>query len=300
MTWLPFLVPSSGDEWERWAVDDAPKLAGIIIAVLAVRLVTGPIGRRVLGISARQAGRLRGEAPEVTERRIATVQATVTWVVTLLAGFIGIAVALDVLGVNVAPLIAGVGVAGIALGLGAQTLIKDVINGIFIIVEDQYAVGDVVRIADVSGQVVEITPRRTVLRDQDGILHTIPNSAVVVASNMTRDFSRINLNVAVAYEEDLGRVMQLINGECEALAAERPEDFLVAPKVLRVDSLGDSGVVIKVTGDVRPAKQWDLMGELRLRIKNRFDAEGVEIPYPHQTQVPWRASPPGADGEARA
>jgi small conductance mechanosensitive channel len=174
--WAPFLIPSSRDEWETWLVDDAPKLLGIVLVVLAVRLVSGPIGRRFLGGAARSAGILRGEAPEVTARRISVLQGTVTWLVTLLAGFIGVAVALDVLGVNIAPLIAGVGVAGIAIGLGAQTLIKDVINGIFIMVEDQFAVGDSIRVAGVAGTVVEITPRRTVLRDLDGNLHTVPNS----------------------------------------------------------------------------------------------------------------------------
>lgn len=286
--WSPFLIPSSADEWERWFIDDAPKLLGIVLAVIAVRVVSGPVGRKILGGAARSAGRLRGEPPEVTARRISVLEGTVTWVITLVAGFIGVAVALDVLGVNIAPLIAGVGVAGIALGLGAQTLIKDVINGIFIMVEDQYAVGDVVRIAGISGAVVEITPRRTVLRDLDGHLHTVPNSAITVATNMTRDFSRINLNVAVAYEEDLARVITIVNEECEKLARDFPDDMIIPPKVLRVDALGENGVEVKVTGDVRPARQWDLMGELRLRVKNRFAEENIEIPYPHQTHVPYR------------
>jgi small-conductance mechanosensitive channel len=295
VNWLPFLLPSTRSEWEDWLVDDAPKLLGIVVVVLAVRLFSGPVGRRLLGGAARSAGRLRGEPPEVTQRRISVIQGTVSWSITVLASFIGVAVALDVLGVNIAPLVAGVGVAGIALGLGAQTLIKDVINGIFILVEDQYAVGDVVRVAGISGSVVEITPRRTVLRDLDGHLHSIPNSSITTATNMTRDFSRINLNVTVAYEEDLGRVIKVINEECEKLAAERPGDILVTPGVLRVDALGESGIEIKVTGDVRPRTQWELMGELRLRLKSRFNAEGIEIPYPHRTYVPYRRAVPAAE-----
>jgi small conductance mechanosensitive channel len=127
-----------------------------------------------------------------------------------------------------------------------------------------------------------------VLRDLDGKLHTIPNSAITVASNMTRDFSRINLDVSVAYEEDLQRVIAIVNEECEKLAADFPDDMIIPPKVLRVDALGDSGVTVKITGDVKPSTQWNLMGELRLRVKNRFATEEIEIPYPHQTHVPFR------------
>ncbi len=164
---------------------------------------------------------------------------------------------------------------------------KDVINGFFILAEDQYRIGDVVRIGDVSGGgtvgvVEDISPRRTVLRDLDGTVHFIPNSAVVMASNMTMGFSRINMNVGVAYKEDLNRVIALINEVCDELMADFPGAMTTAPRVLRVDALGDSAVEIKILGDVRIGEQWNLMGELRLRLKNRFDKEGIEIPFPHR------------------
>jgi small conductance mechanosensitive channel len=183
--------------------------------------------------------------------------------------------------------VAGVGVAGIAIGLGTQTLVKDVINGIFILVEGQYAVGDVVQVAGVSGEVIEITPRRTVLRDVNGHVHVVPNSAITVATNMTQGFSRINLDVTVAYEEDIDRVTAVLDQVCAGLAADRAADFISTPKVVRVDNLGNDGIDLKILGDVRVFKQWELMGELRRRIKNRFDAEGIEIPYHREVQVPF-------------
>jgi small conductance mechanosensitive channel len=166
----------------------------------------------------------------------------------------------------------------------------------FILVEGQYAVGDVVNVAGVGGQVIEITPRRTVLRDQNGHVHIVPNSAITVATNMTQGFSRINLNVSVAYEEDIERVTQVINDECEKLAADFPMDIILAPKVLRVDALGADGIDIKILGDVKVFRQWDLMGELRRRLKARFDDEGIEIPYRREVLVPYGG---GAAGMAK-
>jgi small conductance mechanosensitive channel len=196
----------------------------------------------------------------------------------------------------VTTLVAGFGIIGLGIGLGAQTLVKDVINGMFILVEDQYGVGDVVSIAGVTGVVEEINPRRTVLRDLDGNVHTVPNSAIGVATNMTQQFSRINLDVGVAYEENIDRVIEVINDVCTDLVADYSGDVITPPQVLRVNALADSGVVIKILGDVRIGTQWMLMGELRRRIKNRFDEEGIEIPYPHRTMVQKGvASPPSAE-----
>lgn len=288
MKHAPFLVPSSTAEWRDWLGDDGPRLLAIVLAVVLVRLFARPVVARVLRGAGRQARRLRPEDELTVERRIKTLEGTVGWGLTLTAAFIGLALALDVVGMDATALIAGFGVAGIAVGLGAQTLIKDVINGMFILLEDQYGVGDVVRVADVSGSVVDITPRRTVLRDLDGNVHSIPNGEIRVATNMTRDFSRINLNAPIAYEEDISRAIAVINDECARLAAERPDDFIIAPSVLRVDALGENGVEIKITGDVRAGKQWELTGILRWRVHDRFAAEGISIPYPHQVQVPYR------------
>lgn len=200
-------------------------------------------------------------------------------------------------GVNVAAILAGLGIVGIAVGFGAQDLIKDVLSGIFILLENQYRVGDVVNIAGISGLVEQIGLRRTILRDLDGIVHSIPNGEIKVASNFTKEFSRINLNISVAYGENLDHVIEVINRVCKEMA-EDPKwsaDFVSTPQVLRIDNLGDSGIDIKVLGDTKPSRQWDVMGELRLRIKRTFDKEGIEIPWPH-TKVYFGNALPGIEG----
>lgn len=282
---LPFLVPTSADDWQNWIRDNGVTIVAVLVAIVVLRIFVKRVVTGVVRQAAKRAAEGRGEDIEVARRRTDTLLGTLGWLFDIMLAFVATAIVLDQLGVQVSALIAGVGVAGIAIGLAAQTLIKDVINGLFIIVEGQYVVGDVVRVADVSGQVIEITPRRTVLRDLDGNVHIVPNSAISVTTNMTQGFSRVNLNVLVAYEEDLEQVIGVINEECERLASERADDFLTTPSVLRVDALAEDGVELKVVGDVRAFKKWELMGELRRRIKDRFDRDGIEIPYRHEVQV---------------
>lgn len=198
-------------------------------------------------------------------------------------GVVALFMIVSELGVNIAPALAGLGVAGIAIGFGAQTLVKDLFNGVLILLENQYGIGDVVKVAGIVGLVEDISLRRTILRDLDGIVHSIPNSEVAVASNYTKEWSRVNMNVSVGYGEDLDRVIKVINRVGKEMA-EDPKwsgRILKAPEVLRVDEFGDSGIVIKILGDTKPLEQWDVMGELRLRLKKVFDKEGIEIPWPH-------------------
>jgi small conductance mechanosensitive channel len=190
---------------------------------------------------------------------------------------------LSVLSVPIAPVLAGFGIAGVAVGFGAQHLIRDLISGVFIIMENQYRVGDVAKVADISGLVEKITLRKTVLRDLDGIVHHIPNGEIKVASNFTRNFSRVNLNISVSYGANLDQAIRVVNRVGEELAQdENWRDIIITPpKVLRVDKLGDSGIELKILGDVKPIRQWEVMGELRLRLKKTFDIEGIVIPWPH-------------------
>jgi small conductance mechanosensitive channel len=185
--------------------------------------------------------------------------------------------------VEIGPILAGFGIAGVAVGFGAQWLIKDLIAGVFVIMENQYRVGDVVKVADVTGLVEDINMRKTVLRDLDGIVHHVPNGEIRVASNYSRHFARINLNISVAYDTDLDHAIEVINRVCKEMAGddEWKSRLKSLPQVLRVDNLGDSGIDIKILGNVQPLEQWNVMGQLRLRIKKAFDAEGIEIPWPH-------------------
>jgi small conductance mechanosensitive channel len=226
---------------------------------------------------------LRGRDEEEVKQRIETLQLALRRTVGVLLAVAVAFVILAEVGVNIAPFLAGFGIAGVAVAFAAQHLVRDVLNGLIMLAEDWYSKGDVVRVAGVSGVVEDITLRRTVLRDLDGIVHSVPNGEITVASNFTKEWSRVNLNVGVGYGEDLDRVIAVINQVGRELADDPYWGTLVLepPSVLRVDNLGDSGVEIKVLGNTRPIKQWDVMGELRLRLKRRFDQEGIEIPWPH-------------------
>jgi small-conductance mechanosensitive channel len=223
------------------------------------------------------------ESKEGLEKRTNTLVAIFKGIGRVFIVIIGIMMILPELGVDIVPLVAGFGIAGVAIGFGAQYLIRDLIAGIFIILENQYRVGDVVRVADIGGLVEEVTLRKTVLRDLDGIVHHVPNGEIRTASNFTRHFARVNLNVSVAYDTDLDHAISVINRVGKELAEDAKWRKVIKspPQVLRVDNLGDSGIDIKILGDVKPIEQWAVMGELRLRLKKAFDAEGIEIPWPH-------------------
>ena len=151
------------------------------------------------------------------------------------------------------------------------------------LLENQYRVGDVARVADIAGIVEQVNLRKTVLRDLDGIVHHVPNGEIKVASNYTRHFARVNLDISVSYGTDLDHAIRVINQVGEELAADENwgQQIKSMPQVLRVNKLGDSGIDIKIVGDVKPMQHWAVMGELRKRIKKAFDEEGIEIPWPH-------------------
>jgi small conductance mechanosensitive channel len=236
--------------------------------------------------------RTRGETKEAIKKRTDTLFSVVLGAGRFFIIIVVIFMILSELDVPIAPALAGFGIAGIAIGFGAQYLIKDLIAGTFILLENQYRVGDWVMVADISGLVEEVHLRKTVLRDFDGTVHHVPNGEIRVASNYTRKFSRINLNISVAYDTDLDHAMNVINRVGDELAADEHWGKLIkgAPRALRVNNLGDSGIDIKIVGNVNPMQQWAVMGELRLRLKKAFDAEGIEIPWPH-TKVYFGNSP---------
>jgi small conductance mechanosensitive channel len=251
----------------------------VILAVLAV-VSMGEIVPRVI---VRTLTRRPDETEDEVKKRSDTLSRVLVGTIQVFIFFIAIFMILSELQIDIAPILAGAGVVGIAIGFGAQSLVKDLVAGLFIIIENHYRVGDVVKIADVAGIVEGINLRRTVLRDLDGIVHVVPNGEIRVASNFTKDWSRVNLNISVAYGENLDHVISVINRVGQELT-EDPEwapIILKAPQVLRVDNLGESGVEIKILGDTKPIRQWDVMGELRRRLKNAFDEEGIEIPWPH-------------------
>jgi small conductance mechanosensitive channel len=182
------------------------------------------------------------------------------------------------LGFSLAPVLASVGVAGIAIGFGAQSLVKDVFSGFFILLEDQFGVGDVVRIGDHAGVVEHMTLRVTVLRNLEGEVHVIPNGYIQVVTVLTKDWARAVVDVTVAYKEDLDRVFQLLQKVGARLAKDWPDRVTEAPAVLGVEKLAADGVTIRMVARTPPMKQWDVVREWRRRIKDEFDKAGVEVP----------------------
>jgi small-conductance mechanosensitive channel len=222
--------------------------------------------------------------------RSARVRTLLPMLRTVLSATIVIFVALNILteiGVNVAPLIAGAGVIGLAIGFGSQTLVRDVITGIFLLFEDAVAVGDVVQLSGLSGVVEQLSIRSIKLRAMDGSVHIIPFSAVTTVTNMTRDFGFAVLDVSVAYGEDTDRVGEVLR----EIAAEIRTDAKLGPQIrddleiLGVERLADSGVVIRARVKTDPSARWSVGREFNRRIKQRFDKLGIEIPYPHQKLV---------------
>lgn len=276
---------------KNWFLQHGPRVSLIVVLAIVAIFVLDQIIPRII---TRSVSKGTGELEEEAKKRADTLGRVLLTAAQGVVLFAAIFMLLSEIGIDIAPILAGVGVAGIAIGFGAQNLVRDILAGLFVILENQYRVGDVVKIADISGLVEDINLRRTVLRDLDGIVHFVPNGEVKVASNFTKQWSRVNLNISVAYGEDLDKCIAVLNRVGRELAEDPAwaPDILKPPQVLRVDNLGDSGIDIKILGDTKPIRQWDIMGELRKRIKKAFDEEGIEIPWPH-TKVYFGNSPNG-------
>jgi len=283
---------------EQWILESGTGILIILVVGIflwvALKRFLPPLVKRTVTTKLRP-----GESREGMKKRADTLQAVFMGTGRVIIVLFVIFMVLSELDVDLAPILAGFGVAGVAVGFGAQYLIKDLIAGVFILLENQYRVGDVAKVAEVIGLVEEINLRRTVLRDLDGIVHHVPNGEIRVASNYTRHFARANLNISVSYGTDLDFAIGVINRVCREMADEEKWSKVIrtTPQVLRVDKLGDSGIDIKIVGDVKPLEQWNVMGEMRLRLKKAFDAEGIEIPWPH-TKVYFGNSPQDTSAES--
>ena len=267
-------------------------VAGVAWAFLrlAVRLSTrGLLERRALEADAATM------SPLELERRVNTIGRLVLRIGGAVIVVIAVLMALGQFSIDIGPAVAGLGVVGIAVGFGAQTLIRDWLAGIFVVLENQYSEGDVVRIGGVEGVVESFSLRRTTLRDLDGTVHSVPNGHITVASNLTRLWARVNLDISVAYDTNIDAATDLINRVGEEMQAddEWGPRLLEAPKVMRVNALADSAVTLKVLGQVRAAEQWAVAGELRKRILAAFSSGGFEIPFPHQVIVTRAGGAPG-------
>ena len=281
---------------QRWFLEHGISILAMLVAGIvlwfALKKFLPPLVRRTM------VRPTRGETREGMKKRADTLLAVFMGIGKIIIVIIILFMVLSEIDVEIGPILAGLGIVGIAVGFGAQYLIRDLIAGVFILMENQYRVGDVAKVADIWGLVEEINLRKTVLRDLDGAVHHVPNGEIRVASNYTRRFARVNINISVDYATDLDHAISVINRVGQELAddGEWGKVIRAAPQALRVDKFGDSGIEIKILGDVKPMEQWSVMGELRLRLKKAFDAEGIEIPWPH-TKVYFGNAPPNPQSD---
>jgi small conductance mechanosensitive channel len=259
----------------------SPLISGLLILVLmgvGVAIVQ-LISRRVL-----QSVREMKHVREARRQQLMTLVQILRWAADIVIVVTGLLMLLSTFGVDIMPLLASVGVAGLAVSLGAQTLIKDVIGGVLILVENQYVVGDFIKVGDVSGEVERLTLRATYIRDVNGLLYVVPNGEVRIAGNMTKEWSRALVDIGVAYEEDMDRALGILE-EAAAAFAQDPVSgpvLLAPPQVLGPLSLGDWAFTVRFLVKTQPGKQWAVARELRKHILAICEQEAISLPYPRQ------------------
>jgi small conductance mechanosensitive channel len=277
--------------------DLLPCLLIVIVALIAMRLARLFVHGVVKTLLDREVS--EGTAQELSaveiKKRMDTLDELGAHAIQFFVAVIAVLMILGTLGLDIGPAVAGLGVVGIAVGFGAQTLVRDYLNGALILVENQFSKGDVIRAGGVAGTVEDFTLRRTTLRDIDGIVHTVPNGEIKVASNLTRVWARINEDVTVAYGTDIDRAIAVVDGLGKEMAADPvwKRRILEAPRVERVEALGEYGVTIKILGSVRATEQWAARGEFRKRLLAALEANGIEIPRPQRVVLAQDPDGPG-------
>src|SRR5262249_31483888 len=267
---------------------DVPKLllviAGAVIVIRLLRVVT----RRLAAL------RTRHLPGGIRAKQIATLADVINGVGIFAILFLATLQILSLLGFNLGPLLASAGIVGLAIGFGAQTLVHDVINGFFILLEDQFDVGDTIRIAGVKGIVEQVSLRRTVLRDDDGTLHMVPNSQITIVSNQTRDWAQIPLRVTVAYDEPSDRIVALLNqvGEDVRHDPAFADDIVSDIQVPGLDRVGNGEAEYLMLVKTRPNTQYGVSRELRRRIKDVFSQNKIRTPGPGRLYIADQPSPP--------
>ncbi|MFO7699179.1 MAG: mechanosensitive ion channel family protein [Acidimicrobiia bacterium] len=269
-----------------WGAEISATLIVVVVTAFVLVLVRSAIRRWTSRVENRYALSDDHEQREQA-KRLRTITGVVRMVFSLTVWAVAVLTIMATWGIPMTPLVTVGATIGVAIGFGAQDFVKDVIGGFFVLVEDQYAVGDVVRIADVSGSVEAITLRSTVLRDLDGNRHFVPNGQVRVASNMTSGFSRVVVDVPVSYDTDLDRAMEVIADEASrmSLSDEWSGSFLEPPSMLGVDRLDASSVNIRVVLTTVSDERWRVKRGFLKLIKQRLDREGIEIPYQYVNLV---------------
>lgn len=261
------------EKYGALALDAAEKLLITLILIF--------IGRLAVKIAAAVIKKTITKNDRLTERKAKTVGAVTASVVKYLIYFVVLCAVLNHWGVNTGSLLTLGGVATVAVGLGAQNIIQDILSGAFILMEDQFGVGDIISAEGYTGTVVSIGLRTTVLRSPDGNMHIIPNGQIKTVTNMSKGFNRGIVDISVAYEENIDRVIEVLKDEMQRAYEDKHIEALIAcPVILGVEALGDSGISIRISADCTIGHNWEVEREIRRLVKNRFDKEGIEIPFP--------------------
>lgn len=266
----------------RWVEKHAPTVIGIVVLMIIANLLIRLLSKRIVGIVARTSAH---GTPEERENRAHTLVGVFRSSASLAVIASGFVMILDECGVPVGPLLGGAAIVGLAVAFGAQRLISDFFHGFVILLENQYKVNDVIRVAGIAGLVERISLRITVLRDLEGCLHFVPNGEIKSVTNMTHGWSRALFEIGVAYKEDADHVMEVLMELAHELRKDAKFGPLILedPQMLGVDAMADSAIIIKFFIKTRPLQQWAVKREMLRRIKRRFDELGIEIPFPHRT-----------------
>jgi moderate conductance mechanosensitive channel len=253
------------------------------------RLHTGAVRERMGAVRRRTPAALleTGETSLRAEQRIDALSSVLRSVVTFVIWLVALLMCLGEVGIDLAPLLAGAGVLGVAIGFGSQSLVRDFLSGMFILIEDQFGVGDIVDLGEASGTVEAVSLRTTRLRAVDGTVWHMPNGEITRVGNMSQHWSRALLDVEVAYDTDLEHARRVIKRVADELWRE-DTSVLDEPEMWGVEQLGASGIALRLVVKTTPSAQWKVSRELRERIKLAFDEEGIEIPFPQQ--MVWNRS----------
>ncbi len=263
----------------EWFFTNGVHVILILILTFVALKATRSLSKRFIDVLTRQK-----QEPEFQKRTMtlgSIVRYTLTFVIIVVASM----TILREFGIEIGPILAAAGIVGLAVGFGAQSLVKDVISGFFILLEDQIRVGDVVQIAGKTGLVERIHLKTTILRDMAGNVHYVPNGQIDVVTNMTKDFSRYVFDIGVAYREDVDEVIQVMKDVDEEMRRdpEFRDDILEPIEILGLDQFANSAVIIKARTTTIPIKQWRVGREFNRRLKKRFEEKNIEIPFPHVT-----------------
>jgi len=269
-----------------WLITSAPPILIVLVLMAVASIITGKIIKRLEPVIKKHIGGSRTEAEKKEiEKRVNTLMGIIRSVVKIVIITMGSLIILRKIGVDIGPLIAGAGIIGLAVGFGSQELVRDMITGFFMLLENQVRTGDVAIINGTGGLVEKIGLRTTVLRDLTGTVHIYQNGKINSLSNMTKDWSAMVFDIGVAYKENVDQVISIMKEVGEQLAQDPDfkEKINEPLEVMGLDKFGDSAVVIKARFKTKPIEQWSVGREYRRRLKEVFDERGIEIPFPHTT-----------------